>query len=778
MSLSPPTSGRLAAILLLLIAGTLFFPALFGGKMLAPLDITATLIQPWAADAGGAKPHNHHPSDAVSQYLPYRIFAEKSFKEDGYIGWNPYEMGGYSLAANTMALPGTWTMQLHRFLPFATAWNFGIFAEFLIAGFGMLAFLRGRKLPWLPCLIAAVAYMLNAQFIVWIYHRWALSSFCWMAWVLWSFQGSGFEGPIKRRLLMLPAFVAMAMLGSSLQHLAFVWLACACIAAGSFNFRRPLENLRSLAGWILTFVLALGMTAFTVFPQVSGYLANIEIGHVRGGLGYESGATQPLLHTLLIPARLWPWLVGDPQTIDGWKLLKSSFMELNYIGTIPMLLGFVGLFLKAMPKPAKWLIAVGLLVPLTPLIGPLYHRVELLFILGACWMTAEMLAWLAIHPVASRWPRAWVAVVAAIGLILLGGACLPAGIRSSLEDRIVAKALAKSSNSQFGDDREWIASRAKEWTARFSLTQPRTAWVYGLLVLGTGGLVLAIRRPYRHIRTGQWMILGATSLELATIFTTWTTFSDPSMLGTPHPAIEKIRSLTGPHRVLQTAEGEGFGDIFATPNVLASRFVPSIEAYESIQYRSHLIACAALPAKQRLNLAGVGLAIQRPGASQPGTESWPQEAKIGDHVLRRNPTVPAPLSSGTGPVPATLEEIDAALVTATPVAASLQTPNRWSLRMPQDRRWLRVAQNWHPGWRWRSGAGAWQPFRNGSDAACWIDDVPAAAAPLEFRFFPREPWLNWLSLGGLSLWVCLMALGVSRRKNLDLPESERSNESI
>lgn len=756
-----------------LIAGGLFFPALFGGKILAPLDITTTLIQPWAAEAGGAKPNNHHPSDAVSQYLPYRLFAEKSFKEDGYIGWNPYEMGGYSLAANTMALPGTWTMQLHRFLSFATAWNLGIFAEFMIAGLGMLAFLRGRKLPWLPCLIGAVAYMLNAQFIVWIYHRWALSSFCWMPWVLWSFQGSGFEGPLRRRLLMLPAFVAMAMLGSSLQHLAFVWLACACIAAGSFHFRRPLGNLRSLTGWTLTFLLALGMAAFTVFPQISGYLANIEIGHVRGGLGYEAGATQPLLHTLLIPARLWPWLVGDPQTIDGWRLLKSSFMELNYIGTIPMLLGFVGLFLKAMPKPAKWLIAVGLLVPLTPLVGPLYHRVELLFLLGACWMAAEMLALLPRLPAPARWPRAWVAAVAALGLTLLAGACLPAGVRSSLEDRIVAKALVKASKSQFGDDREWITSRASEWTDRFSLLHPRTAWVYGLLVLGTGGLILATRRQDHRVRVGQWMILAATTLELGTLFQTWTTFSEPSALAASHPAIEKIRSLTGPHRVLQRAEGDGFGDIFATPNVLASRFVASVDAYESIQYRSHLIACAGLPADQRLNLAGVGIAIQRPGAIQTGTESWPEEGRIGDHILRRNPTVHAPLSSGAGPVPTTLAEIDSALATATPVGASLQTPNRWSLQMPEGRRWLRVAQNWHPGWRWRTGEGEWQDFRNGPDAACWIDAVPTGSAPLEIRFFPREPWLTWLSLGCLALWVCLMVLSISRGKHSDLPELGR-----
>jgi len=759
MSHSLPAAGRLAALVLLLVAGTLFSPALFGGKILAPLDITATLIQPWAAPAAAAKPHNHNTSDAVSQYLPYRQFAEKSLQQDGYIGWNPYEMGGYSMAANTMALPGSWTMQLHRFLSFTAAWNLGIVAEFLIAGFGMLVFLRSRKLGWLPCLVAAVAFMLNAQFIVWIYHRWALGSFCWMPWVLWACTGGEAGKPLGARLMLLPAFLALAMLGSSLQHLVFVGLACGCMAAGSFDFRRPLSNSRSVLRWALAFVLAVGMSAFTLVPQISGYFSNIAIGHVRGRIGYEEGITQPLFHALLIPARLWPWLVGDPQSIDGWRLLKSAFMSLNYIGTIPMLLGFIGLFHPAMPRAAKWLIAVGLLIPLTPLVGPLYHRVELLFILGACWMSAEMLALLAARAAAPRWPRFVIAAVAALGLLLLAGACLPAGIRGPLEERVVAKALAKSSESQFGADQAWIESRAREWTARFSLFHPRTAWVYGLLLAGAGGLLLSTRGQVRTLRAGHLLILGATSLELATLFHTWTTFSDPAELAVSHPAVEKVRSLAGPHRVLQGAEGAGFAATFATPNVLASRFVASIDAYESIQYRSPLQAAAALPADQRLNLAGVGLAIRGPEMRQPGTESWPIVERVGDYALCRNPAVPAPLSAGRGVFPAALGDIATALAAATPLEATHRSANRWAFQVPAGTPWLRIAQNWHPGWRWRVEGGDWQPFRDGADAACWIDTLPAAGAGLEVRFFPRPPWLAFLSLGSLAAWALLLPLG-------------------
>jgi hypothetical protein len=824
-----------ASLALLAFATALFFPALFQGKILAPLDITTTLLQPWAKDAGGPKPHNHNPSDAVSQYLPYRIFAEKSLREDGYIGWNPYEMGGYSLAANTMALPGSWPVQLHRFLPFKDAWNLGIIGEFLIAGSGMLVFLCGRKLPWLPCLIGTVAFMFNAQFIIWIYHRWALGSFCWMPWVLWSF-GNGFAAkPIQRRIFLLPAFLALALLGGSLQHVAFIILACGCMAAGHFDFRRPLANSSSLIGWFLAFVCAVGIAAFSLVPQISGYLSNIAIGHTRGGIGYQDGISQPLFHALLIPARIWPWLVGDPQTMDGWRLLKSSFMSLNYLGTIPILLGFAGLFVRSMPRAAKWLIAVGLIIPLTPLVGPLYHRVELLFILGAAWMTAEMLHHLQTPSsiknqqstinnrqslpsslascVSHTWPRLLITTVAAIGIVLLAATCTPSGIRGKLENTVVSQALATSADSQFGADKQWIAARATEWTRRFSLTHPRTAWVYGLLVLGSTGLILSsssknqkssiinhqsipsetpsaagttalsamaltqVETPssalqinnqqstilnrksspllsYRSL--GHLMILAATCLELATLFHTWTTLSDPADLLPKNAAIETVRSLAGPHRVLQSATDAGFAAMFATPNLLAAQSIPSIDGYESIQYRSALTATHGIPDDVRLTLAGVSLAVQPAGLTQPGTESWPVAATLGTYTLRKNPAVPSPISAGKEPPPTTPEGIATALASTTPIQPSLHTPNRWAFEVTPGQSWIRIAQNWHIGWQWRIPGQPWQPFRNGPDAACWIDAIPSDARHLEVQFFPRPRWLTFASIGTAIAWLCLL----------------------
>ena len=756
VSRKPP--ALIAALTLIVFTGAMFFPALFEGRIIAPLDITSRMLAPWKEDANSAKPHNHYPTDAVTQYLPYRIFAEKSLREDGFIGWNPYEMGGYNLAGNTMALPGSWTMQLHRFLTFKDAWNLGIITEWLIAGVGMWIFLRSRKLLWLPCLIGSAAYMANSQFTIWIYHRWALGSFCWLPWVLWAAaEDLSWRTPTTRQL-MLPCFLALALLGSSLQHMAFVFLACGCLFAGGIrSWKSVHQNRVPFLCWALAFSLAAVMAAFSLIPQASAYFSNNSIGHARGGIGYPSGVSQIISHMVLIPVQIWPWLAGDPQTLDGFKLLKSNFMDLAYLGTIPMVLAIAGVFVKSMPRQAKWLILAGLLIPLTPLVGPLYHRIQLLFLLGGAWMAAEMVAKLP-EITWARLIRGFVIGVLLMGVALFVGACLPSKVRISIENQVVAKALVASNNSQFGADQAWIEQRARRWTARFSLTNPRTAWTYGLLVVGTIGLVLSSRKNPAAIKWGNVTILGATSLELITLFQTWATFSDPRDLRPPHPAIEIVRKAAGPHRVLQASPNQAFADIFATPNVLSSYEIPSVDAYESIQYRSSRVVLANEPAETRLTLAGVGVSVQPITLPlQEGTSSWPVTGSRDGYVIRENPEVPALVSAGASPIPIHPAEILAALKISVPITPALQTMNRWTFDRPKDSTWIRIAQNWHEGWSWRIPGQNWTPCLNGPDAACWIQ-LPLSKNPrIEVQFFPRPHWLSLMSFGSLLIWLFVLA---------------------
>lgn len=754
----------IGVLMILAVVLALFFPAAIQGRLIAPLDITTTLLAPWNDSTEGAKPHNHNPSDAVTQYLPYRIHAAQSLEEDGYIGWNPFAMGGYNLAANTMALPGTWTMQLHRFLSFRDAWNWGVIAEFLIAGIGMLVFLRGRRLPWMPCLIGAVAFMLNTQFVVWIYHRWALGSFCWMPWVLWSALPLFDRKELSARAMSLPIFLTLAICGGTLQHVVFVMLACGCIYLGSLSRKgSPRKAMGKALVWGLVVLVALAMSAFTWVPQVQAYLTNVSIGHTRGGVGYPEGGAQPLLNLLFIPAQVWPWLLGDPQSIDASRLLKAGFMEIAYFGTVPMILAICGMFFRDMPKQGKWLVAVGLLVPLTPLVGPLYHRVQLLTILGGAWIAAEMLA------KSSRFPprgllRGVCWGVVGLGIALLIGTCLPDSLRSSIESRVVAASLEASKHSQFGSDQVWITQRAQEWTDRFSLIHPRMGWVYALLVLGAAGMLLVSSGGCRTVRWGYVVVFGATLLELATFFRTWTTFSDPKDLVPRHPMIERVRGLGDSQRVFQGFGHYPIGEIFVAPNLLAACSVPSLDAYESIQYRSTYRVLDALTPEDRLSLSGVSVSVLREEGVVGGSfPDWPIVETAHGFVVRKNPNPIALVNYGEGRIPEEVRELVPRLKDATSLQPLEKTMNRWVLDCPMEADWLRISQNWHEGWKWRSGDGKWQTMLCGPDFACWLRR-PKSDSKIEVRFFPRQVWLRFISpLLGV-LWVCLIGLVLWRNK--------------
>jgi len=750
-------------IVLVVLCGVAFLPAFKDGKVVAPMDIQESFLSPWADSNQCKTPNNHFVTDAVTQYLPYRMFAEKSYQEDGYLGWNPYEMGGVSIVGNTMALPDSWTTHLHRFFSFSVAWNLGLIFEFLIAGIGMFIFLFDRKLAWSACLFGAIAFMLNSQFIVWIYHRWTVGSFCWMPWVLWASSNLFTKDGVKKRHFCLPLFLSLAILGGSLQYISFVAIVCGCLVLGRSSLTKPCRlDWRYMVQWAVLFSLVLGTVAYALVPQVQGYLTNIEIGHARGALGYKGGIQQVLLNAVAIPAQFWPWLMGDPQTLDGSKLLQLGYMSIAYFGTVPMIFAMLGLFIKDLPKAAKWMIVFGLLIPLTPLVGPLYHRVQIVFILGGCWMAAEVLNYYFRNP-PLRFYKYYAAGVGLIGLLLIGGAVLPVSLREKIEHEVVTQTLAKSSMMQFGSNQQWLTDRAIEWTSRFSILNDKTLLVYSLLVLGAVGLyLLRVKNPWNHL--GSSLLVVAVGMELGVFMYGWVSYSDQDQIKPNHPAIEKLQEITQGTRVYQGTGNNGITSSFGPPNILSSYFVPTLDAYESIQYKSVFKTLNDVPLSDKYTLSNVGYSIcPKSSRPYPGTEAWRKVDDLSDFFLYENPeAIPFVISNNHK------EEVSEAKIleqlrVGKKVDLLRQTMNTLLMQIPEDSQSIRIGQNWHRGWRWRiQGEGKWRGVVKGLDGACWIPSGKIKGKIVEVAFFPRPSWAVWLSL--LCATVVILFIWLVSRK--------------
>lgn len=560
-----------------------FSPWWMQGKVFAPLDILNEMLLPWRGDTTYPEVHNHFVSDAVTQYLPYHLLAYQSLREDGYIGWNPYSETGSPFHANTMALPGDWTLQLYRFFDFWTGWHLGLIGQFLLAGWGMLALLRNRGIqPWCA-LVGAIIFAGNAQFIIWFYHRWALGAFCWMPWVIWALfrWRQGRPGAIP----LAVGFLAFSFLGGTLQHGVYTILAVGCFWAGEIllNPGDAKAKIRASAVLALIGLGAVLAASPTLVPCAQEYFDSKAAGDTRGGIGYPQGPLQPVMNAVAYGFYVFPSLLGSPQTMDAWKLLKTGLFDLGWLGALPTLFAFCVAFRRSSPLTARLLVIVALVIPLTPLVGPLYHRVLLLLALGGAWAFADFLS---NAPAASRTTFArWAglgagAVVSAwllVSLVLLW-------IAPTLKSKVVAFVKPRLAQSQFGMFDRWFLDRAENFVDAIFIWSPAQL---PLVILALGGILLIFLGGNGRLRAPSWQIAFALflALELVLLAARWITVVDLAKFPAyaANPEIEGVRRVVGTGRIYTGIGGKSIAEVPLAPNIPTVFGIPHLDVYESIR---------------------------------------------------------------------------------------------------------------------------------------------------------------------------------------------------
>lgn len=726
-----------------------FFPWWGMGRVLAPLDILSDLLKPWRDGKTEVQVHNHFPSDAITQYLPYRLIAERSFREDGYVGWSDLTFGGTAQYANTMALYFDWTMQLHRWLDFWTAWHLGLIAQFLIAGSGMLVFLQSRGVSPPSATAAAVAFMGNFQFVAWIHHRWPLSTFCWMPWVLWAVMR--WKDGRKGSWPWIPLFLGMAFMGSSLQYAAFVVAAVGALWLADLLrcWTTPARLAIRTGGYAGFGLLGTALAAVMFVPCISAYLDNLAAGHTRGGLGYPEGALQPFFNLLAYPMFAFPWVMGSPQSIDLWKVFKSDLFYVPFIGTVPAAMAFIALGRRAVTLEARLLVAIGLAVPLTPLVGPLYQRFFIVYIMGAVWAFAVLWdepldAW--------RRPARWAIVIVGMVLALwLAGSVVVWFADDRLRPFLERAIVSRSSDSQFGMFQDWIRSRAGHFLDEQRIWSPQS--LPAAILLAASALLVWLRAFNRISRDASgWAISGLVFCELTLFGARWVTWSDPAAAYPELPETRFLREhVTDGGRVYV-----GSGEVARTPfppNTLAPYGIPMIQGYDSVHPPS--IWANEDFASDPLVLGDLAVQYRVADAAEPVNEpGWERAWASGTDIIYHNRAfVPryrahVPDSGWMTPV---LEK---------------ETLNMRELRIPPGTDQLTVAENWNAGWFWQRGESEGGKVSRG-EAGNIVVEIPSEPRESVVRMVFRPHYRIWPEV--LSLAVLLSLAGApflaSRRRH-------------
>jgi hypothetical protein len=727
-----------AAGLWLVMVAVFFWPVIFQGKVLAPLDILDSLLRPWATQKETVV-HNAFTYDAISQYLPYDWSVKESIRQDGYVGWNPYVHGGTAIPENTMLCPGDWRHHLYRFLPFWHAWNFGIILQFAIAGFGMLVFLRSQRIPAIYALLGVVAFALYSQFTLWIYHRWMLGAMCWTPWILWALFRARDKGRVIDPLSI--CFIALAFRGGHLQTCLFVVLLVALVgfrdAWPHIAQRRFFPSLRALLPYIVSGLFASALALDVIIETIPALLrGNKEM------LGRSWTDTLMGLPTLV--TSVFPTVMGTPQGLDVMKAFRSGLFSIKFMGAVAFLLALIALFDRRAPATAKILLLAGLILPFTPADKWLYSRVSVLFALGGAWLAAWQL-----HTQSQSSPSPWLKR-AAIGLAAVAVLWTVASMgmtaqKSLVEDRL-HRVVEKNLPGNKGARAEWMRQRADRFIADSMIWHPRNLTMLGIIGIG---LLAASRVSRDRQRVSSWAgIVALTTFgELFLFSSTWITFSDKPAEGNLYPDtpwVQTLRKETDGGTVRLFSRSDFDYMQLNTPSAYGIRFA---EGYDTVTpSRIDPKAGVAGWDPDAYAKSGISHILVDPGSDPGGIDGWEAAIHSPAFNLYRNPKF-----QGLHLATLTTGEV----IPITPVS---MTPNRRSFRLPPDTATLTLLESHHPGWRYSLDGGSWQPVAansmNSMDIA-GLDSNPVQARTIEVRFIP--PYQSYYRLVITVTLVILLA---------------------
>lgn len=503
----------------------------FLGEAIGPFDQIRQMA-PWNGPKP-AEPWDVLQADGVLQFYPWRDMVFKSWGRGQLPLWNPYELAGTPLLANSQSAgfypPHILIGLLHLGTPLGMvilAWG-----HLFWAAAGTYLLCRRLGASRLGGFVAGASFELSVFVVAWTGLPSVIETVAWIPWVL-----AGTLGLLigRRRNLLLLAFASgMMILAGHLQFAAYGFLAAAVFGGGMAWAMR--------IAWARIGALALGLVAggLLAAPQLLPVLNYGQYSHRRNvptPAGYEAylgGAIKPFeLANLANPYSLGsprtPVEIGPDQSVGAYwpPFVKqgANFAE-SAVTLGPLLIGL--LFLTPWRHRRTWPLAamgiVALLLALgTVLNWPLYFlvpgwsstgspgRVICLFVLSVC-----VLASLGVtEEAASR--RTWAIWATALVPLICMGFARTAGPSQPALDSIARSALAAAIPFT-------LAAAAVAGLAIAVAKVQRYRWVLGVapVVLAAGyggnlvitGPAIPIQPPASFSRTA--IINGSWSLHLA-----------------------------------------------------------------------------------------------------------------------------------------------------------------------------------------------------------------------------------------------------------------------
>jgi hypothetical protein len=328
-----------------------FWPAIFLGQSLLPVDLIYELDPVWRdhAPPGFTAPGNRLLSDQVYAFYPWKVELWRAFSERRIPLWTPDMNCGQPMMGNGQV--GVWDpfWLVAHLVPLADSFLVAATLKLLIGGISTFLLARQLGITRRGATLAMITFTFSGPMVAWLGYP-LPSVMAWLPLLLYLSERALAKQTAKSVISVIAVGVVLAcqFLGGHPEtsfHVVVTWLAF-CIVRTIVRYGwqwRPLG--RVLGGMVLAGVIGLALSAVQLLPLVEGILHSSLLKSRQASI--PAGAS--LVKTILfdwhggptIITAILPQFFGSPIDNSYWYPYYNYNAQTFYAGIVPLALGLV-----------------------------------------------------------------------------------------------------------------------------------------------------------------------------------------------------------------------------------------------------------------------------------------------------------------------------------------------------------------------------------------------------------------------------------------------------
>lgn len=350
-------------LLILAVALAMHGHGVLRGRVLLPAD-SILLMRPWGLHAAKRFPEFRFTQNQmlgpIFEYYSWRFQARERIRNGQVPLWNPLELGGNVLLANSQSAVLYPPNVLLYVLPLWLGINLLTLFHSAATGLLMFGFLRSVRLgPW-AALTGSLAWMLCGPMLVWSEFQTPTAALCWLPGALWSWEHACRRRRMGMGVVTTALFLALSLTAGHPQFAFYVVL-----AGGMYMLWRSARS----AWWALpaSLAAALLLGASTLLPLAEA----VRINHRATRESYTEAMALRLPPEYLLTLAA-PNVLGNPRDYvriqDGQALPgnpyvgKYDFIEYcHYAGIGVLILALTAVLRGFASGVVRYFVLLGLL---------------------------------------------------------------------------------------------------------------------------------------------------------------------------------------------------------------------------------------------------------------------------------------------------------------------------------------------------------------------------------------------------------------------------------